>query len=97
LRVLLRLVENAVPGTAVHPLDILRTRKRLTVEIGNTDAEGQLLLSDALAEAATEQPALLIDVATLTEAVRVALGPELAGLFCDADVLGSRWRGFFQC
>jgi leucyl aminopeptidase len=87
LRVLLPLVENAVSGNAVHPMDIVRTRKGLTVEIGNTDAEGRLILCDALAEAATEKPALLIDMATLTGAARVALGPELAALFCNDDTL----------
>jgi leucyl aminopeptidase len=87
LRVLLPLVENAVAGNAVHPMDIVRTRKGLTVEIGNTDAEGRLILCDALAEAATEKPALLIDMATLTGAARVALGPELAALFCNNEEL----------
>ena len=87
LRVLLPLVENAVSGNAVHPLDIVRTRKGLTVEIGNTDAEGRLILCDALAEATTEEPALLVDIATLTGAARVALGPELAALFCNDDAL----------
>jgi leucyl aminopeptidase len=87
LRVLLPLVENAVAGNAMHPLDIVRTRKGLTVEIGNTDAEGRLILCDALAEAASEKPELLIDLATLTGAARVALGPELAALFCNDDAL----------
>jgi leucyl aminopeptidase len=87
LRVLLPLVENAVSGNAVHPMDIVRTRKGLTVEIGNTDAEGRLILCDALAEAVTEKPELLIDMATLTGAARVALGPELAALFCNDDRL----------
>ncbi len=71
----------------MHPMDIVRTRKGLTVEIGNTDAEGRLILCDALAEAATEKPALLVDMATLTGAARVALGPELAALFCNNDPL----------
>ncbi|MBV8335094.1 MAG: leucyl aminopeptidase family protein, partial [Alphaproteobacteria bacterium] len=87
LRVLLPLVENAVSGNAFHPLDIIRTRKGLTVEVGNTDAEGRLILCDALAEASTEKPELLIDMATLTGAARVALGPELAALFCSDDEL----------
>jgi len=87
LRVLLPLVENAVAGNAVHPMDIVRTRKGLTVEIGNTDAEGRLILCDGLAEAATEKPVLLIDMATLTGAARVALGPELAALFCNNEAL----------
>jgi leucyl aminopeptidase len=87
LRVLLPLVENAVSGNAVHPMDIIRTRKGLTVEIGNTDAEGRLILCDALAEASAEKPDLLIDMATLTGAARVALGPELGALFCNDDTL----------
>jgi leucyl aminopeptidase len=87
LRVLLPLVENAVSGNAMHPMDIVRTRQGLTVEIGNTDAEGRLILCDALAEAATEKPALLVDMATLTGAARVALGPELAALFCNNEPL----------
>ena len=87
LRVLLPLVENAVSGNAMHPMDIVRTRKGLTVEIGNTDAEGPLILCDALAEASTEKPELLIDMATLTGAARVALGPELAALFCNDEGL----------
>ena len=89
LRLLLPLVENSVAGNAIRPLDIVRTRKGLTVEIGNTDAEGRLILCDALAEACTEKPALLIDVATLTGAARVALGPELPALFCNDDDLAS--------
>jgi leucyl aminopeptidase len=87
LRVLLPCVENAVSGNAMRPLDIVRTRKGLTVEIGNTDAEGRLILCDALAEASTEEPELLIDMATLTGAARVALGPELAALFCNDETL----------
>jgi leucyl aminopeptidase len=89
LRVLLPLVENSVAGNAIRPLDIVRTRKGLTVEIGNTDAEGRLILCDALAEASAENPALLIDVATLTGAARVALGPELPALFCNDDDLAA--------
>jgi leucyl aminopeptidase len=87
LRVLLPCVENSVSGNAMRPLDIVRTRKGLTVEIGNTDAEGRLILCDALAEASTEQPELLIDMATLTGAARVALGSELAALFCNNEAL----------
>jgi leucyl aminopeptidase len=90
LRVLLPLVENAVSGDAMRPLDIVRTRKGLTVEIGNTDAEGRLILCDALAEAGSERPALLVDIATLTGAARVALGPELAALFCNDEPLAER-------
>jgi leucyl aminopeptidase len=89
LRVLLPMVENAVSGNAMRPLDIIKTRKRITVEIGNTDAEGRLILCDALAEAATEQPEMLVDAATLTGAARVALGPELPALFCNDDKLAA--------
>jgi leucyl aminopeptidase len=89
LRVLLPLVENAVSGNAMRPLDVVRTRKGLTVEIGNTDAEGRLILCDALAEAASEQPELLVDVATLTGAARVAVGTELGALFCNDDALAA--------
>ena len=89
LRVLLPLVENAVSGNAMRPLDIVRTRKGITVEIGNTDAEGRLILCDALAEACGERPAMLVDIATLTGAARVALGPELPALFCNDDALAA--------
>jgi leucyl aminopeptidase len=85
LRVLVPAVENSVSGNAVRPLDVIRTRKGLTVEIGNTDAEGRLILCDALAEADLEKPDLLVDVATLTGAARAALGPDLPALFCDDD------------
>ncbi len=78
-------VENSVSGTAMRPLDVIRTRKGLTVEVGNTDAEGRLVLCDLLAEASDESPALLVDCATLTGAARVALGPELPALFCNDD------------
>jgi len=89
LRVLLPMVENAVSGNAMRPLDVVKTRKGLTVEIGNTDAEGRLILCDALAEACSENPALLVDLATLTGAARVALGPELPALFCNDDETAS--------
>ncbi|HTV90229.1 MAG TPA: leucyl aminopeptidase family protein [Stellaceae bacterium] len=85
LRVLLPMVENSVAGNAMRPLDVVKTRKGLTVEIGNTDAEGRLILCDALAEASQEKPSLVIDAATLTGAARVAVGPELAALFCNDD------------
>jgi leucyl aminopeptidase len=78
-------VENSVSGTAMRPRDVIRTRSGLTVEIGNTDAEGRLVLCDLLFDAAAEQPALLIDCATLTGAARVALGPDLPALFCNDD------------
>lgn len=70
-------VENSVSGHAMRPLDVIRSRSGLTVEIGNTDAEGRLVLSDLLHEAGESAPDLLVDVATLTGAARVALGPDL--------------------
>ena len=85
LRLLIPAVENSVSGNAYRPLDIVRTRLGKTVEIGNTDAEGRLILCDALAEADSEHPDLLIDCATLTGAARVALGPQLQALYCDND------------
>lgn len=85
LRVLIPAVENSIAGNAFRPLDVLATRKGLTVEVGNTDAEGRLVLSDALTEADSEKPALLIDMATLTGAARIALGTELPALFSSAD------------
>jgi leucyl aminopeptidase len=81
LRVLVPAVENSISGNAYRPGDVLRTRKGVTVEVGNTDAEGRLILCDALALADTEQPDLLVDLATLTGAARIALGPELPALF----------------
>jgi leucyl aminopeptidase len=85
LRVLIPAVDNAIAGNAMRPRDILRTRAGKTVEVGNTDAEGRLILCDALAEADTEAPDLLIDCATLTGAAKIALGTELQALFCDDD------------
>jgi leucyl aminopeptidase len=85
LAVRLGCVENAVSGNAMRPLDIIRTRSGLTVEVGNTDAEGRLVLCDLLHEAAEEAPALLVDCATLTGAARVALGPDIPALFCNDD------------
>jgi leucyl aminopeptidase len=81
LRVLIPAVENSISGNAYRPGDVLTTRKGLTVEVGNTDAEGRLVLCDALAFADAEQPDLIVDFATLTGAARVALGPELPALF----------------
>jgi len=86
-------VENSVSGTAMRPLDVIRTRTGLTVEIGNTDAEGRLVLCDLLAEAAAESPSLLIDFATLTGAARVALGPDLPAFFCNDESWASRLLG----
>ena len=89
LRLLIPAVENSVAGNAVRPRDIVRTRSGKTVEIGNTDAEGRLVLCDALTEADSEQPDLLLDCATLTGAARIALGPELQALFCDDDAVAN--------
>ena len=87
LRVLIPAVENSVGGAAYRPGDVMRSRKGLTVEIGNTDAEGRLVLADALAEADVERPDLLIDLATLTGAARTALGPELPAAYSPSDGL----------
>jgi leucyl aminopeptidase len=87
LRVLIPAVENSVGGRAFRPGDILRSRRGLTVEIGNTDAEGRLVLADALTEAQSDRPDLLVDFATLTGAARVALGPELPALFSNDAAL----------
>jgi leucyl aminopeptidase len=87
LRVLIPAVENAVAGNAFRPLDIFTSRKGLTVEIGNTDAEGRLVLADALALADEEKPDLLIDLGTLTGAARVALGPDLPPFYTDDETL----------
>ncbi|MXY39435.1 MAG: leucyl aminopeptidase family protein [Rhodospirillaceae bacterium] len=87
LRLLIPAVENAIAGNAYRPMDVIRTRSGTTVEIGHTDAEGRVILCDALADAAGEEPDLLLDVATLTGAARVALGTELPALFCNDDAL----------
>lgn len=87
LRLLIPAVENSIGGAAFRPGDILRMRNGSTVEITNTDAEGRLILADALAEADGEAPQLLLDAATLTGAARVAVGPELPALFTPDDAL----------
>src|SRR6266478_4746966 len=87
LRVLIPAVENAVAGNAFRPLDIFTSRKGLNVEIGNTDAEGRLVLADALALACEEKPDLLIDLGTLTGAARVALGPDLPPFYTNDETL----------
>jgi leucyl aminopeptidase len=87
LRVLIPAVENAVAGNAFRPLDIFKSRKGITVEIGNTDAEGRLILADALALADEERPELLIDMGTLTGAARVALGPDLPPFYTNDEPL----------
>lgn len=86
LRVLIPAVENAISGDAFRPGDVLTSRKGLTVEIGNTDAEGRLILADALHLADAESPELLVSMATLTGAARVALGPDMPPFYTDNDV-----------
>ncbi|MSP42139.1 MAG: leucyl aminopeptidase family protein [Alphaproteobacteria bacterium] len=90
LRVLIPVAENAVAGNAFRPGDILNSRKGLTVEIGNTDAEGRLILADALTEGASEQPEYLFDLATLTGAARTALGAEIPPFFTPDDALAAQ-------
>ncbi len=85
LRVLIPAVENAISGNAYRPGDIIKSRKGITIEIGNTDAEGRVILADALTEASSEKPDLLIDMSTLTGAARVAVGTELAAMFANND------------
>ena len=92
LRVLIPAAENAVAGNAFRPGDVIDTRKGLRVEIGNTDAEGRLVLCDALDLAAEDKPDLIVDFATLTGAARVALGADLPALFSNSDDLAQRLR-----
>ncbi len=87
LHMLVAAVENSVSGNAFRPGDVLKSRKGITVEIDNTDAEGRLVLADAMTKALEDKPALMIDFATLTGAARVALGPELPALFANDDNL----------
>ena len=89
LRVLVPAVENAISGGAFRPGDVFRSRRGLTVEIGNTDAEGRLILADALTLAGEEEPDLLVDLATLTSAARVALGPEIVPVYTADDELAA--------
>lgn len=89
LRVLIPAVENAIAGNAFRPGDIIRSRKGLTVEIGNTDAEGRLVLADAMALGVEDNPKLMITLATLTGAARVALGPDLPPFYCDDEVFAA--------
>jgi len=89
LRVLVPAVENSIAGNAMRPGDVVPTRRGLSIEIGNTDAEGRVILADALAEAASDGPDMIIDFATLTGAARVALGTELPALFCNDDALAN--------
>jgi leucyl aminopeptidase len=90
LQMLIPAVENAVSGNAFRPGDVVRTRKGLTVEVGNTDAEGRVILCDALAYAAEQKPKAIIDFATLTGAARVALGPELPVMFANDERLAAK-------
>jgi len=87
LRVLIPAVENSISGSAFRPRDVYTARNGTTVEIGNTDAEGRLILADALSLADEEDPALIVDFATLTGAARVALGPDVPPFFTDDDAL----------
>jgi leucyl aminopeptidase len=89
LEIRLGCVENMISGAAMRPLDIVKSRTGLAIEIGNTDAEGRLVLCDLLAEACASQPYVLLDFATLTGAARVALGPDLPALFSNDDVLAA--------
>jgi len=93
LRVLIPAVENSVSGRSFRPRDIYSSRKGISVEIGNTDAEGRLVLADALALADEEKPALIVDFATLTGAARVALGPDVPAFFTDDDALAEEISG----
>jgi leucyl aminopeptidase len=90
LRVLIPAVENSISGAAFRPRDIYTSRKGITVEIGNTDAEGRLILADALALADEDHPELIFDFATLTGAARVALGPDVPPFFTDDDQLADK-------
>jgi leucyl aminopeptidase len=87
LRVISPTVENAISGTSFRPRDVYTSRKGISVEIGNTDAEGRLILADALTLADEERPAMIVDFATLTGAARVALGPDVPPFFTDDDAL----------
>lgn len=90
LRVIIPAVENSVSGSAFRPLDIIKSRNGLTVEIGDTDAEGRLILADALDLAAEDKPALVVDFATLTGAARVALGAEIPAVFSNTPALAEK-------
>jgi leucyl aminopeptidase len=89
LLMLIPAVENAIAGNAMRPGDVLQTRKGLTVEVDNTDAEGRLILSDALTLAGEHDPELIIDFATLTGAARVAVGTDIAAMFCNDDAMAA--------
>jgi leucyl aminopeptidase len=87
LRVLVPVVENVISGNAYRPGDVIKSRSGLTIEVGNTDCEGRVILADALTEAVSEKPDLLIDITTLTGAARVALGTELPAVFSNNDAV----------
>jgi leucyl aminopeptidase len=89
LSVLVPVVENAISGDAMRPGDVLSSRSGLSIEVGNTDAEGRLILADALSRAGELEPALTIDLATLTGAARVALGPEVIPFYTQDDALAA--------
>jgi leucyl aminopeptidase len=91
LQLVLPLVENSVGPNAFRPGEVLATRKGLSIEVDNTDAEGRLVLCDALAYAAESKPELLLDFATLTGAARIALGPDLPALYSHDDALAQAW------
>lgn len=90
LRVLIPAVENSISGNAYRPGDIIKSRKGLTIEIGNTDAEGRVVLADALTEAVSENPDLLIDMSTLTGAARIAVGTDISAMFSNQDDLANK-------
>ena len=96
LHLVIPAVENAVSGNAYRPGDVVATRKGLKVEIGNTDAEGRVILCDALAYAVEQKPAAIFDFATLTGAARIALGPELPVLFCNDEALATKLEASAQ-
>lgn len=89
LRVLIPAVENSISGDAMRPLDVIKARNGKTIEIGHTDAEGRVILADALAEAASEEPAMIVDCATLTGAARSALGTDIPAMFCNSDKIAT--------
>jgi leucyl aminopeptidase len=91
LRIIIPAVENSISGTSFRPRDVYTSRKGISVEIGNTDAEGRLILADALTLGCEDKPALIVDFATLTGAARVALGPEVPPFFTDDDALAAEF------
>jgi len=94
LRIIVPAVENSISGTSFRPRDIYTSRKGISVEIGNTDAEGRLILADALALASEDKPALIVDFATLTGAARVALGPDVPPFFTDDEALAAEFMRY---